>query len=1265
MSNTLAEAIKAEAQRIGANPHDLATVMSYETGGTFDLWKKGPTTKWGQHIGLIQMGKPQREKYGYYEGMSAEKAVRASADYLVDHGFKPGMGLLDLYSTINAGGPGLYDRSDEAAGGAAGSVRDKVQNQMEGHKAKAFALLGGEFTPAPHVPYSEADGPANELHVYDDHLAPHAPTLIEVTAQNEAQSAKAYGSFSEQLYDSAAQNWYTAKIARWASEGALDPNDMGWTAPEWEDITKTLPERYHDYVLTGSSADNRHLRLKYAQEMAERDERAAASGVMSSLTADLLAGVADPIMLPFAFLSKGGTAAMSVARTFAGKMLTGAAIGGSANAGLELAAKYGLDDPNTDAAMAFGVGALLGGIAGPLARNPATRHEAQRLTEIGGEAVQTGKVGALATSAQSAPQVLPSGLPVVENRRGSAGAMFNRERRDSFVPEEWGIDNADVDRGFGGRARFDAAGQLTTSANPRARLAGFAIYDEPAGTVGHSVVEASASVRASALERKLLGNLQAVYQPAMREYVSESGATLLNPVSRARKAQEFRVAVEEFTRDPFPPADAHPAVIKAATARQKLYADFAGELERVGLGGELIKGRMYSPKIADHHRIAELDRRIHHQDMEAFFAEAIRRAHGEIDDKLVRKMAKGYWGNIRRAGYGIEDSFAGAIGLGDRDAFKQAFKRAMTDGTDLADDELDKAFDVLSSVVDASAAKRPDGSNGVSRLKRRTVMDYRFAAQVRTRDGGLLELRPDDLFINDSEFLDRRYARSMTGRIAFADTRIRDPKSGELIFDGIRSEGDLERLKSWVRDGYRALPGGYDRHRSAMETAIENIDFGWKRVNGIPVMGQEKAYAQWTRRLKSMQFVRLMSNMGLNQVQESWKVVASTGFRAAASQLPAIGRMVDEAGRSVPRRDTLLAELEHMTGAGLDGLVGNLDLRYADDRIGAATSSKLANGLDVALDWGQRGTAEVSLIRAVQDYQVRWAAKAVSQQLLDMARRVQTEAGDFDLGKLAKMDRARLAQAGIGEEQAQRVFGNMLAHAEVDGSKLVSLGSQNWDPEAVTQFSYTLNRFVDRLVQRNDVGGLHRWMSHPIASMFVQFRSFVFGAWAKSSLYAVNHMDPRMAVLLTGELAFGAATYLVRTAPEAWATDDGWEAFMDEKLDPANVAKQGWARSASASILPMLMDSALMFTPAGAQFGTARASGSPTDAFFGSPAVDQIGSARQFSRGLADATISGREMTQGELKAGWRAFVPLGNFLPVAALYSHLVQDRPTRAPRD
>jgi hypothetical protein len=140
----LAAAIRASAERLGIDPLDLGTAISYETAGTFDPWKAGPRTQWGQHRGLIQWGEPQRQKYGVREGMPVADQMRAVERYLADAGVRPGMKLLDVYSAINAGKVGRYGASDANNGGAPGTVRDKVERQMGGHRTKAQALLGGQ-----------------------------------------------------------------------------------------------------------------------------------------------------------------------------------------------------------------------------------------------------------------------------------------------------------------------------------------------------------------------------------------------------------------------------------------------------------------------------------------------------------------------------------------------------------------------------------------------------------------------------------------------------------------------------------------------------------------------------------------------------------------------------------------------------------------------------------------------------------------------------------------------------------------------------------------------------------------------------------------------------------------------------------------------------------------------------------------------------------------------------------------------------------------
>jgi hypothetical protein len=96
---------------------------------------------------LIQFGEPQAQQYGVDWNNPAGSQLGpdgAIARYYRSNGWQPGMGMLDAYSIVNAGAPGRYSASDANNGGAPGDVRDKVENQMAGHRAAAMRLLGME-----------------------------------------------------------------------------------------------------------------------------------------------------------------------------------------------------------------------------------------------------------------------------------------------------------------------------------------------------------------------------------------------------------------------------------------------------------------------------------------------------------------------------------------------------------------------------------------------------------------------------------------------------------------------------------------------------------------------------------------------------------------------------------------------------------------------------------------------------------------------------------------------------------------------------------------------------------------------------------------------------------------------------------------------------------------------------------------------------------------------------------------------------------------
>lgn len=137
----IADGIFEAAEELGVSPLDLATIISYETAGSFDPLKRGPTTQWGQHRGLIQFGVPQAQQFGvdWAKPIASQLGVDgAVVKYMRNAGVKPGHGLLDLYSAVNAGYVGRYSRTDENNGGAPGTVRDKVNRMAsEGHVANA------------------------------------------------------------------------------------------------------------------------------------------------------------------------------------------------------------------------------------------------------------------------------------------------------------------------------------------------------------------------------------------------------------------------------------------------------------------------------------------------------------------------------------------------------------------------------------------------------------------------------------------------------------------------------------------------------------------------------------------------------------------------------------------------------------------------------------------------------------------------------------------------------------------------------------------------------------------------------------------------------------------------------------------------------------------------------------------------------------------------------------------------------------------------
>lgn len=169
------EAIQRAADNLGIDPADLATIISYETMGTFSPSIMGG--KGGNYMGLIQFGKPERKKYGVSRGQSFEEQMESVESYLRDRGLKPGMGINDLYSTVNAGSPGRYNASDRPGEDVLSHVKKMMSSQ---HRSMAEGMFGDDSY---YGDLNDTSEPMSQTMTMESHPDPSSNYLVQLMKQ--------------------------------------------------------------------------------------------------------------------------------------------------------------------------------------------------------------------------------------------------------------------------------------------------------------------------------------------------------------------------------------------------------------------------------------------------------------------------------------------------------------------------------------------------------------------------------------------------------------------------------------------------------------------------------------------------------------------------------------------------------------------------------------------------------------------------------------------------------------------------------------------------------------------------------------------------------------------------------------------------------------------------------------------------------------------------------------------------------------------------
>ncbi|MGN6552076.1 MAG: hypothetical protein ACTHJ3_19600 [Pararhizobium sp.] len=1016
------------------------------------------------------------------------------------------------------------------------------------------------------------------------------------------------------------------------------------------------PQEYASWMQGSHSEANYQENLGKAQIDLERQQRLAQGGLTGGFLR-LANSILDPIALgadiaastivpEVAFGRRAVRTARAVETAFGG------AAGGLASAGVSYAVNPHRDQMDLLYGTVFGFG--LGGLAGTLGKSEHTLAESAAATRM-------------AQNEVSAHEGVD--LPGIA-MAGSAGAARSAPEREFLNDEAFQfVQHEDAPKSAFLRARGDLFAMLDKSKNPVTRLLA-GLVNDGTGKVGGAINAFAASEERAMFRDEWVSAFHRFYNPAAKEFLADNGGVL----GRARAELEFNRQVDTYIRDRSVAREQnyHKAVVRLGNQIAKLQADMLemarNPFVRERLIGQAVKGfeevrpdPHYMMRLWDPDRVVLATREYADGTLDDFVFGAMRSANPDVDEALLRRTAKGFAKAIISRAHGLDDVAVRALGAEDMQSLVEVLT---SNGVSKADaEELLRSFRG-NSHADGKPIHAQDDGGRDARAKRRILLDesYRLSRPIR-KDGTVDEegLGLDDLIVKDAAYAYTRYADNMAGLVALARFRLKDPVTGDMLVDGITSDGEFGKLIDIVRKrGADEVSKGHMTQRE-VDADVQRLEFAYSAIRGRPLSDVEKTDAGWwMRSVRKFNFSRIMNQVGFAQVAEAGVTVGALGVKAAFSQVPALRRIMTEDGETV-LKSGLGRDLEAWLGdVGTERLRHPTDYQFDEvtglrEEVGRGWRAKA----DSLLHKANRVTSEVSGMTQANILLERWTAASIVQKFANMAAKG---------GK--GMSEARLADLGLDKDMTSRIMrmfneeGNFeYTPSLITGRKVARAHFDAWnDKEAAEAFRRAVFRYGRQLIQKNDIGNMMKWMSNPAAKMLMQFRTFMVGAYGRQTLKALHFRDRQAAMAAIMTTAVAGAVYVLQSKLQAVGRSDAKQ-WLDNRLTWKNIGTAAFARAGYSSILPMLIDTGRFTVGADGLFSHTRTTGQASNMIFGNPTSGGIDDLTQATRALA-GLFEDRPWSQQEARQVQRIML-YGNFLPVSAGINSLIGDLPLYAPKD
>lgn len=1031
---------------------------------------------------------------------------------------------------------------------------------------------------------------------------------------------------------------------------AIDPSFVGM--PALKPFLDQMPAGYEHRLRDAVSAQHATAIVQKAKQDSSIDkaiEEAGWTGTGASVVASFLSPSMWVIGIGSGGLGMLAGGAMRVGRV--GSRLMGAAAGAAGNVGYEgaTAAAQGDEYGAGEVLMAATVGAAFGAAFGPLGMNPATRSEAvgvaaaiqRRSDEALGISDPTHMPGATSTGA-AASNVAAFPEATVEPAW--------RATTDTAFPQGSGNTVAD-------RLRISIGGQLATSPNVGTRALASGLLVDVVGK-GQHINHRTADQAMTMLNTRFQASYASFFDPAYHEWATENGVNYWQRMAGARRSEFGQLIGRHLlTSTDEEIAALSPAMQRAIkhhgswvmdrlTEKQDPSRVFGQPTGRRGIvGAENVSAdARYVPVRWDMHRIEQAIQAAGYKPVERMVAGAIKNVQTQIDDDVAERLAAAVLNGPRNRAMksGIDDQLSRALGTADIEKLRTVLKQEH----EWADADIEKTIQQLSR----------GQQDAKGNLKRRIAMDYR--AGIELPDGSYL--RVVNLLDTNVEELMARYGRHHAGQMALGNYKVVNPETGDILFDGITSDADWAAALLQAERKAKDTPGGAERW--ARDKAL--LQYGYDRIRGLPDPAVERMgqVADWLRFTRAMNHTRVMNLMGLASLADIGRAVGSVTLKAFVENMSSVRRVMTSDGRYVLRHG-LDRELEAAFGSGTDALRG-FQRQVMADEFTHPGSNRLVDKANRVAGVLADTTNKISGQYFIQSWLELTTGRAAAARFAAMAAR---------RGALSRSERNLVNFLGLDEGMLDRVLGQVrdnFTHEQgaLFGRRLALMNLDKWtDTEARMAFEMALFRWTRTTIQQNDIGALHQVMSHPLAQVITQFRSFSIVAHENQLLQGIAMHDSRqlamtMATTLSGILVYTAQSHLQaigRSDADKFLEDRGFR--MRDGADLGKLAAATYQRAGYSGLTPMVVDSALMFTPMKPVFN-ARSTGNPSDVVFGNPTASLIKSAAGASKSLMDALHEGRDLSQPELRAAF-SLAPFQNALGISNTLSALISGRSEQRP--